>query len=85
MGKDYIIEFTPPTNEEIRNARPLGPVLLQDALTHVMLIAVTMCAGTEDDCAVSQGRRTIASERSGNGWTRLSDGHKTRKTRLTRT
>jgi len=24
MGKDYIIEFTPPSTEEIRNARPLA-------------------------------------------------------------
>ncbi|MFZ0807639.1 MAG: hypothetical protein WAN03_15700 [Candidatus Sulfotelmatobacter sp.] len=53
MGKDYIIEFTPPTAEEIRNARPLAAVLPHDALTHVVLIAATLCAGTEDDCAVS--------------------------------
>jgi hypothetical protein len=53
MGKDYIIEFTPPITEEIRNARPLGTVLPQDALTHAMLIAATLCAGTEDDRAVS--------------------------------
>jgi hypothetical protein len=53
LGKDYIIELTPPTAEEIRNARPLGTVLPQDALTHVMLIAATLCAGTEDDRAVS--------------------------------
>jgi hypothetical protein len=53
MGKDYIIELTPPTTEEIRNARPLATVLPQDALTHAMLIAVTLCARTEDDRAVS--------------------------------
>jgi hypothetical protein len=53
MGKDYIIELTPPTTEEIRNARPLATVLPQDALTHAVLIAVTLCAGTEDDRAVS--------------------------------
>jgi hypothetical protein len=53
MGKDYIIELTPPTTEEIRNARPLASVLPQDALTHVMLIATTLCAGTEDDRAAS--------------------------------
>ena len=52
MGKD-VIELTPPTTEEIRNARPLATVLPQDALTHAMLIAVTLCAGTEDDRAVS--------------------------------
>jgi len=51
MGKDYIIELTPPTTEEIRNARPLGTVLPHGALTHVMLIAATLCAGTEDDRA----------------------------------
>jgi hypothetical protein len=49
MGKEYIIEFTPPTKEEIRNGRPLGRVLPQDALTHAMLIAATLCAGTEED------------------------------------
>ncbi len=53
MGKDYITEFTPPTTGEIRNARPLATVLPQDALTQVMLIAATLCAGTEDDRAVS--------------------------------
>jgi len=53
MGKDYIIELTPPTTEEIRNARPLATVLPYDALTHAMLIAVTLCARTEDDRAVS--------------------------------
>jgi hypothetical protein len=53
MGNDYISEFTPPTTEEIRNARPLATVLPQDALTHAMLIAATLCAGTEGDRAVS--------------------------------
>ena len=53
MGNDFIIEFTPPTTEEIRNAGPLATVLPQDALTHVMLIAATLCAGTGDDRAVS--------------------------------
>jgi hypothetical protein len=53
MGKDYIIELTPLTTEEIRNARPLATVLPQDSLTHVMLLAATLCAGTEDDRAVS--------------------------------
>ena len=66
MGKDYISEFTPPTTEEIKNARPLATVLPHDALTHAVLIAATLCAGTEDDRAVSKGRRTIASERFGN-------------------
>src|SRR5271166_950276 len=53
MGKEYITELTPPTTEEIRNARPLGTVLPHDALTHAMLIAATVCAGREDDRAVS--------------------------------
>jgi hypothetical protein len=53
MGNDYSVELTPPTAEEIRNARPLATVLPHDALTHAMLIAVTLCAGTEDDRAVS--------------------------------
>ena len=53
MGKDYIIEFTPPTTEEIRSARLLATVLPQDARTHVILIAATLCAGTEDDRAAS--------------------------------
>ena len=52
-GNDYIIELTPPTTEDIRNARPLATVLPHDALTHAMLIAATVCAGTEDDRAVS--------------------------------
>jgi hypothetical protein len=52
MGNEYIIELTLPTTEEIRNARPLATVLPQDALTHVMLIAATQCAG-KDDRAVS--------------------------------
>ncbi len=42
MGNDYITnEFTSPTTEEIRHARPLATVLPQDVLTHAMLIAVT--------------------------------------------
>jgi hypothetical protein len=53
MGNDYTIDFTPPTTEEVRNARPLATVLPYDALTHARLIAVTLCARTEDDRAVS--------------------------------
>lgn len=53
MGDDYVIEFTPPTTEEIRNAGPLATVLPQDALTHAILIAATLSAGTEDGRAVS--------------------------------
>ena len=51
MGMDYVIELTPPTTEEIRNARPLGTVLPHGALIHVMLIAATLCEGTEDNRA----------------------------------
>jgi hypothetical protein len=53
MGDDYVIEFTPPTTEEIRNAGPLATVLPQDALTHAIQIAATLSAGTEDGRAVS--------------------------------
>jgi hypothetical protein len=45
MGNDYIIELTPPTTEEIRNARLLATVLPDDALTHAVLIAAILCAG----------------------------------------
>ena len=48
MGNDYIIEFTPPTSEQIRNARPLATVLPQDVLTRALLIAATLCASTDD-------------------------------------
>jgi hypothetical protein len=87
LGNDYIIEFTPPTAKEIKNARPPGTVLPHDALTHAMLIAATLCVGAEDDRAASyrKARRTITSERFGDGWTRLSDGQETQKTRLGRT
>jgi len=53
MGNGYIIEFTPPTTEEIRNAGPLATVLPHDALRYAMLIAVTLCARIEDDRPVS--------------------------------
>ena len=51
MGKNYVIEFTPPTTEEIKNARPLATVLPHDALTHAVLIAATLCAGTATEQA----------------------------------
>jgi hypothetical protein len=53
MGNDYIAELTPPTTEETMNARSLATVIPHDVLTHAMLIAVTLCARTEDDRAVS--------------------------------
>jgi hypothetical protein len=52
MGNDYITEFTQPSTEEIKKTRPLATVLPQDALSHAMLIAATLCAGAEDDHAV---------------------------------
>jgi len=55
MGNDYIEnDFMSPTAEEIRDARPLARVLPKDSLTHAMLIAAILCAGTEDDRAVSR-------------------------------
>ena len=53
MGNDYISELTPPTGEEIRNARSLAAVLPQDILAQAMLIAAAVCAGSEDDRAES--------------------------------
>jgi hypothetical protein len=53
MGNDYVTDLTPPTTEEIRNARPLATVIPQDALTHATLMAATLCAGSADDRAVS--------------------------------
>ena len=53
MGTNSIIELTPPTTEEIGNARPLATILPHDVLTHAMLIAATVCAAREDDRAVS--------------------------------
>jgi len=52
MGKDYIIDVYA-AHEEIRNARPLGTILPQDALTHATLITATLSAGTEDEPVVS--------------------------------
>jgi len=52
-GTTTSLSLRRPTTEEIRNARPLATVLPHDALTHAMLIAVTLCARTEDDRAVS--------------------------------
>src|ERR1700723_563757 len=53
MGNEYIIELTPPTTEEIRNARPLAAVLPEDVMTHATLVATTIFAGAEDDRAAS--------------------------------
>ena len=79
MGNDYIIELTPPTAEEIRNARPLpstrnGPTPGCPHPCHAMLIAATLCVGAEEGsgCVVTPAR-TTASKRFRNGWTELSD------------
>ena len=53
MGNDYTIEFTPPTTEEIMNARPPAMILPQDALTYAMLIAATLCSGKGKKMIVS--------------------------------
>ena len=54
LGDDYIEnDFMSPTTEEIRNARPLAAVLPQDVMTHATLVATTIFAGAEDDCAAS--------------------------------
>jgi len=42
-----------PTNEEIRNVRPLAAVPPRDVMTHATLIATTVFAGPEDDRAAS--------------------------------
>ena len=53
MGGNYVIEFTPPSTEEVRDARPLATILPQDALTKAMLTAATLCEKTKDDRVVS--------------------------------
>src|ERR1700685_4292430 len=53
MGKHYVIELTPPTTEEIWNARPLATVVPQDALTHAVLIAAAMCTSKDVDRGMS--------------------------------
>jgi hypothetical protein len=53
MGNDYISELTPPTGEEIRNARSLVAVLPTVVLAQAMLIAAAVCACSKDDRAVS--------------------------------
>jgi hypothetical protein len=68
MGNDYIIELTPPTTEEIRNARPLATVLPQDALILAMPIAAT-CVRVQKMIALHRkAGAQISSERLGNGW-----------------
>ena len=50
MGSDYIEnDFMSPTTEEIRNARPLVAVLLEDIVSRVTLIASAIRAGAEGD------------------------------------
>jgi hypothetical protein len=42
-----------PTNEEIRNARPIQTILPEDVLIRAVLIATSICVGVEDDHAAS--------------------------------
>jgi len=54
MGNSYVEdEFTAPSVEEIRNARPLGMVLPGDVVGHAALIALAMAGRIEDDRAAS--------------------------------
>ena len=54
MGNAYIEnDFTSPTAEEIRNARPLGTVLPLDVVNHVALIAATPFACRADSRSAS--------------------------------
>jgi hypothetical protein len=61
MGNEYIIELTPPTTEEVRNARPLATVPPHDVLTHAMLTAVTLWRVQKMIALCRKGRCTIAS------------------------
>jgi hypothetical protein len=55
MGSDYIEnDFMTPTNEEIRNARPLVAVLPEDIVSRATLIASAVCTGTEGGSVGSQ-------------------------------
>jgi hypothetical protein len=46
LGSDYIEnDFSSPTSEEIRDARPLATVLPRDVVTHAALIATTLLLG----------------------------------------
>jgi len=67
MRKDYIMELTPPTYEEIRNARQLATVLPEDALAHAMLIAATVCAGKKMIALCRKAGAQPVSGRFGNG------------------
>jgi hypothetical protein len=54
LGNDYIEnDFMLPTNEEIRNARPLQTILPEDVLIRAVLIATSICVGAENDRAAS--------------------------------
>jgi hypothetical protein len=59
LGNDYIEnDFMAPTNEEIRNARPLQTILPDDVLIRaVVFIATSIRAGAEDDRAAHRGTR----------------------------
>ena len=50
MGNDYVEnDLLSPTNEEIKDARPLAMVLPQDGLNYAAMIAATLCADTQGD------------------------------------
>jgi hypothetical protein len=54
LGNDYIEnDLMLPTNEEMRNARPLETILPEDALIRAVLIATSICVGAEDDGSAS--------------------------------
>jgi hypothetical protein len=55
LGNDCIEnDFMLPTNEEIRNARPLQTILPEDVLSRAVIIATSICVGAEDDRAASE-------------------------------
>ena len=62
MGKDYVIELTPPNTEEIRNARPLATVLPRDVLTHAMS-SLPFVRLEKMIALCRKGRRTVVCER----------------------
>ncbi len=54
LGDDYIEnDFMSPTTEEIMKARPLAMIRPEDVVTQAILVAASLCTGTEDDRAAS--------------------------------
>jgi hypothetical protein len=57
IGNDYIEnDFMLPTNEEIRNARPLQTILPEDGLKSCRAHRNKFCVGAEDDRAAQKMR-----------------------------